>query len=152
MTISDLRSFVLQIAIERGYTQNAVNAALEYVARQRRKSHPQGSFDSAGRWYPSGRDEFVMAPGRVPSRAYPLSFNKACRSADHVARLFEVDGLAVKRIARALKSLEDLAAPTTGHETMAFAALIAKALALAPGFKTPKKTKFAKSAPVKSTV
>jgi len=66
-------------------------AAQEYLDRQSRKTHPEGRFDSAGRWYPS-RDERCECCRliRAPSRKYPYSLMLHCRTAHHVARLYNV--------------------------------------------------------------
>lgn len=63
----------------------------EYVKRQSRESHPDGTFDRGGRWYPSEAEEQSCC-GRIrnPSRAYPYSLLTHCRSMAHVARLFGV--------------------------------------------------------------
>lgn len=61
----------------------------KFKARQARSEHPDGKFDSAGRWYPSDEErqsccDFV----RSPSRAYPYSLMVHCRSKKHIANLF----------------------------------------------------------------
>jgi len=63
----------------------------EYIARQRRHRHPKGKFDSAGRWYPS-RSEVRGCCERIrsPSRRWPYSLMLHCRTAKHVAALFNV--------------------------------------------------------------
>lgn len=62
-------------------------AAILYVARQKRDDHPDGTFDDAKRWYPTGRDAEVMEAGlRSPSRAWPFSYMHACRSLGHCIR------------------------------------------------------------------
>ena len=56
--------------------------------RQDRDEHPDGYWDKAGRWYPS-EDEEQECCSRIrgPSRAYPYSLMKHCRSREHVAYL-----------------------------------------------------------------
>ena len=66
-------------------------AAQEYNNRQSRVSHPAGTFDKAGRWYPSDNEHCDCCDSiRGPSRAYPLSYNRHCRSRAHVANLYGV--------------------------------------------------------------
>ena len=78
-------------------------AARTYLDRRDRASHPAGSFDKAGRWLPTG-DEYqsCCASIRYPSRAWPYSLLVHCRTAEHVASLYGVDALTVKRTARQL--------------------------------------------------
>lgn len=67
------------------------DAANEYRARQNRDSHPSGIFDRASRWYPDSCEEQSCCKGvRDPSRRFPLSLNKHCRSIEHVANLYGV--------------------------------------------------------------
>jgi len=53
----------------------ACNAGIVYVARQRRAVHPQGQFDSAGRWYPYAKTEHRLCCDQIrsPSRRWPYS-------------------------------------------------------------------------------
>lgn len=70
---------------------NLNQAAQEYLDRQSRKTHPDGRFDNASRWYPSDEEkQDCCARVRSPSRAYPNSLNQHCRSLRHVAKLFSV--------------------------------------------------------------
>jgi len=63
----------------------------EYLARQRRDRHPKGKFDSAGRWYPSNSEVRDCCERiRSPSRRWPYSLMLHCRTAKHVAALFNV--------------------------------------------------------------
>lgn len=75
-----------------------LEAALrEYHARQERSSHPAGSFDKGGRWYPSETEERPCCGLiRRPSRSYPHSLNKHCRSVTHVAALFNVPSALIR--------------------------------------------------------
>jgi len=67
-------------------TTNAKIAITEcYEARRDRKVHPEGKFDSAGRWYPSSSEGTPSV--RSPSRAWPYSYLLACRTRRHVAGL-----------------------------------------------------------------
>jgi hypothetical protein len=59
-----------------------------YESRQSRETHPDGSFDSAGRWYPSDDEECPCCMDiRSPSRAYPFSLMRHCRTRKHIRNL-----------------------------------------------------------------
>jgi len=80
-------------------------AARAYLARQDRTSHPAGKFDNAHRWWPADAEICACCAGiRTPSRQWPNSWNKHCRSAEHVAHLFGVDVTELRRAARKIKS------------------------------------------------
>ena len=82
-------------------------AALEYIARKDKKSRPEGRSDHGGRWRPLEAERQPCCQGiREPSRAWPLTLLDHCRSAGHVAALFDVDALELKRAARELKKQE----------------------------------------------
>jgi hypothetical protein len=76
------------------------NAAIVYVARQRRAADPQGTFDSGGRWYPYGEYRDCCDRIRSPSRNWPYSLMLHCRTAKHVAALFSVPERDVRRAAK----------------------------------------------------
>jgi len=66
-------------------------ALATYIARRDRQDHPDGKFDNAGRWYPSATERRECCDEvRGPSRAYPYSFLKHCRSLRHCAKLYGV--------------------------------------------------------------
>ncbi len=91
------------------FSEKVLSAAKEYIARKNRKTHPAGYFDDGGRWFPLDAEECdCCAYIRTPSRAYPYSLISHCRSSQHVASLFKVDELELKRAAR--KILEEQAA------------------------------------------
>lgn len=76
----------------------ALDAARAYDARQNRVEHPDGEFDKAGRWYPSDDErQDCCSYVRGPSRAWPYSYMKHCRSAAHVAALYGVSERDLKR-------------------------------------------------------
>lgn len=77
-------------------------AAKEYQNRQERKTHPQGTFDKAGRWYPDEEEHCNCCNAiRSPSRAYPYSYMTHCRTKQHVANLY---GVSVAEINAVLKA------------------------------------------------
>jgi len=88
-------------------------ALIEYLNRRDRESDPEGSFDSAGRWYPSDEErQECCRTIREPSRKWPYSLLVHCRSLRHVARLYGVDEQTLRLIARRdydkrLEKLED---------------------------------------------
>ncbi|WP_461365286.1 hypothetical protein [Candidatus Darwinibacter acetoxidans] len=84
------------------FPEPVILAAYEYIQRQRRASHPDGTFDRAKRWYPSPEEERpCCASIRRPSGSYPYSLMTHCRTAGHVAALYGVDAREVRRALRA---------------------------------------------------
>lgn len=86
-------------------TDRQIQAARTYLQRKSRswRASPAGRQDAAGRWYPTDEERQECCAGvRDPSIAWPHSLKKHCCSAQHVARLFDVDELELKRVARAL--------------------------------------------------
>ncbi|PAK77154.1 hypothetical protein [Acetobacter fabarum] len=71
---------------------SCVAAAIEYMRRKARKTHPPGTFDSVGRFYADERTQAVRSC-RSPSRAWPMPEMKAARTVAHVAEVFEVGDL-----------------------------------------------------------
>lgn len=62
-----------------------------YEARRDRITHPKGSRDRAGRWYPSAIED-AYGDGtcvRSPSRAWPWSYMHRCRTRQHCRVLVE---------------------------------------------------------------
>jgi hypothetical protein len=86
-------------------------AAWAYLRRQGREYHPSGRWDRAGRWYPDDATEWRKCCDAVrpPSRRWPYSYLDHCRTAVHVASLYNADVTAVRRIARQIKVLNRLA-------------------------------------------
>ncbi len=83
--------------------ERIMSAAKEYKDRQSRRTHPAGEFDKGGRWYPSENERQSCCDSiRSPSRAWPMSYNRHCRSAQHVAALYGVDPADLRRAARAM--------------------------------------------------
>ena len=82
--------------------------ALEtYRKRQSRAEHPDGGFDSAKRWYPSGSERqdccrFI----RGPSRSFPYSYLTHCRSVEHVAQLYGVRENVLRSLARNAEKIQ----------------------------------------------
>ncbi|WP_343606413.1 hypothetical protein [Roseateles sp.] len=81
-------------------------AALEYLGRRDRARSPVGACDKGGRWFPSDEErQACCVVIRSPSRGWPWSLLKHCSTAEHVAQLFDVDALELKRRARELDQL-----------------------------------------------
>lgn len=81
-------------------------AAGVYLRRRARLEHPRGSFDRKGRWWPDDGEEMLCCRAiRRPSRAWPYSLLWHCRSAAHVAVLYAVAPVEVRRAARAAGDL-----------------------------------------------
>ena len=74
-------------------------AADEFVARRNRVRHPPGKFDNAKRFYAAERTQ-ATKNCRPPSQKWPFSQLRAARSAKHVAEVFSVNALYVKRAAK----------------------------------------------------
>lgn len=63
-----------------------------YQARKARTEHPDGTFDKAGRWYPSEEERCeCCASVRSPSRRFPYSYMTHCRTKKHVTNLINKD-------------------------------------------------------------
>lgn len=59
-----------------------------YVSRKERLSHPDGTFDKGGRFYPSEHETCACcAQVRSPSRAWPYSYMVHCRTLKHCTEL-----------------------------------------------------------------
>ena len=85
-------------------TQKRRAIAQEYFDRQSRKSHPDGSFDKAGRWYPSDSEECECCKSiRGPSRSYPYSYMTHCRSVEHVAHLNRLEPKMLRKLINKIK-------------------------------------------------
>ena len=84
--------------------KNKVKEAAElFLKRQSREAHPSGKFDSAGRWYPAAEEKCHCCDGiREPSRGWPMTLNKHCRSAKHVSSLYSVE---LKALRSAVKEM-----------------------------------------------
>lgn len=79
-------------------------AARTYLLRQARLEHPDGHFDAAGRWHPRDGERCPCCTAvRPPSAAHPYTLNRHCRSAAHVAALYDVDRNEMLLAARALQ-------------------------------------------------
>ena len=76
-------------------------AITEYLLRKDRRSHPDGTFDSAGRWFPATEESCACCNGlRSPSKVYPYSLMVHCRTANHIAMRYGVEASEIRRGAK----------------------------------------------------
>jgi hypothetical protein len=106
------------VAKKNGYTRAEIEAGVTFFKRKERLSNPPGNFDKAGRFEAAERTYAVMSV-RSPSRAHPYPEMSAARTSKHCAELFEVDALAVKRIARVLDLENNLPDNVSQHAFLA---------------------------------
>jgi hypothetical protein len=77
---------------------------LVYGAMRDRQIHPQGDFDKQGRWYPSLAQSAGEMTVRSPSKHYPYSYMKACRTLKHTRRVADTSPeLLLKQLETALR-------------------------------------------------
>lgn len=88
-------------------SNSLLNAVSTFLLRESGLQAPDGGFDSARRWFPKGRDKEVMADVRHPSRSFPFSYLKACKSIKHCAALFDADPAEVRRLAKQVRAEVD---------------------------------------------
>lgn len=85
----------------RAESARIVLAVREFIARRYRLHHPVGSFDRKSLWYPDAAErQYCCDSIRYPTRAWPYSLMAHCRSARHVAALYDVDVWALRKAAR----------------------------------------------------
>ncbi len=90
---------------------STVQAAVEYLMRKHRLSHPDGKFDNAGRFSLSTAERGICCAFiRSPSRAHPHSEMVHGRTIAHVAYLFDADDLDVRRLAKRIQAEASLPA------------------------------------------
>jgi hypothetical protein len=71
--------------------QKIQDAVKLYEDRQSRRQHPDGTFDNAGRWYPSAGEKCsCCGEVRGPSRSYPYSYMVHCRTSKHIEQLMDI--------------------------------------------------------------
>jgi hypothetical protein len=77
-------------------------ATQQYIDHKARTTHPDGKFDSGGRWHPSDQEQQPCCSSiRNPSRAWPYSLLLHCRTAKHIATMHEVSAAEIRKAARA---------------------------------------------------
>ena len=96
-----------KLAKELAYTDEEIAAGIEYADRTKRRSHPPGEWDKAGRFYAHEHTNPVLCC-RSPSRAWPHSQMLTARTAAHCAEVYKADNTThVRRIGTAYNKLLD---------------------------------------------
>lgn len=88
----------------------AAKAAIEHIERQKRTSHPEGEFDSQGRFYISEELECCKNVRR-PSASHPFSLMVHGRTLPHCSQIFGADFEAAKQALQSIKRI----AKAKGH-------------------------------------
>jgi hypothetical protein len=71
---------------------DVTEAAKTFNLRKSRQADPEGSYDSGRRWMPSIAEKCACCESiRLPSIKWPASLLQHCRSAAHIALLYQVD-------------------------------------------------------------
>lgn len=95
------------LKLDEAQFERAIAAIARYQRRQERTEHPEGEFDSGGRWYPSLRENHgVTQHIRPPSLTYPNSLMLACRSLRHCEAIEGADHRVTLLVQRWIKHLE----------------------------------------------
>jgi hypothetical protein len=110
MTLEEVEAELVCLALG----GDALEAAHEWRRRQRKTSRPTGSWDRAGRYYPSAEESRACCVGiRTPSRNWPHSLWAHVHSIEHVAHLYRVERKDVMRALRMLDRRDALKSPAT---------------------------------------
>lgn len=107
LNIETLLKVTEQVCLDQNliYSSAEVQVAIDYLARKKRWTHPDGSFDGGGRFYLSKDEQRSCCMGiRGPSRAHPHSEMVHGRTIAHVAALHGVEALDVRRLARRIEA------------------------------------------------
>jgi hypothetical protein len=77
------------------------SAAREYLLRSTRQHHPLGVWRNEV-WLPDAGEMRPCCHALIsrPSKVFPLPLMRHCRTYEHVAALYGVDALALKRLVR----------------------------------------------------
>lgn len=88
------------------FTPQELAAAAELLRRRQSAgwSREAGTWDAAGRWYPSPEEQRPCCTCvRAPSRRWPYSLLNHCRTVRHLALRFEVDPRRMRMAAKAVQ-------------------------------------------------
>lgn len=108
MTLPEVNAELAFIAL----SGEVLTAALEWRARQARRSKPSGRWDNGGRFYPSAEERRPCCAGvRDPSRNWPRSLWRHVLGYRHVAECYGVDPAALRRAASLLDRRAALLGP-----------------------------------------
>ena len=79
-----------------------ISAAVQcYLDRRALITHPRGTVDAGGRWHPDATERQECCRRiRPPSRAWPWSLMLHCRTARHIANLYNVDPQVLRQAIR----------------------------------------------------
>jgi hypothetical protein len=103
-------------------TEALLAAAIDCLALSEDRYYPSGKTDSGQRWYPSEAEQCPdCASVRSPSRAYPWSYWKHCRTYKHVCARHGVSVSEAKQLAAWIAQIpEHIRRPmlTLEHPTM----------------------------------
>lgn len=119
-------SIIETIADERGYSATDLSAAHEAFRRKKRLSHPAGKFDKAGVFHLEERCNCCEGL-RGPCPARPYSEMHHARSLTHVAQLYDVPVLHIRRLVKAI-ALSRQVSCTSPHAQRQFTVLIKNVL------------------------
>ena len=102
-----MQEYLSKLAKDLAYTDEEIAAGIEYADRAKRRSHPPGEWDRAGRFYAHEHTNSVLSC-RSPSRAWPHSQMLAARTAAHCAEVYMAGNTThVRRICTAYNKLLD---------------------------------------------
>lgn len=96
----------LAITAERGieYWHNVARAKAEAIERRKRRRHPPGYFDKAGRFFLSERCE-CCAEVKTPPRTWPFLEMQHGRTLVHVASVF---GVELRHLRKRIRDIDQL--------------------------------------------
>lgn len=100
-------SMIATIAAERGYSTYELEAALEAYRRKQRLSHPAGRFDTAGAFHLEELCACCAGLKRSSAKRLYSEMHHA-RSLTHVAHLYDVYVLHLRRLVRAFERAQRL--------------------------------------------
>ena len=104
---------IATVAAERGYSPYELEAALEAYRRKQRLSHPEGRFDTAGAFHLEELCTCCAGLQRSSAKR-PYSEMHHARSLTHVAHLYDVSVLHLRRLVRAFERAQRL--PLTSRQ------------------------------------
>lgn len=101
------KDMIAMIAAERGFSADELEAALEAYRRRQRLSHPAGRFDTAGAFHLEEHCDCCASLQRSSAKRPYVEMHHG-RSLTHVAQLYDVPVLHVRRLAKAFERAQRL--------------------------------------------
>jgi hypothetical protein len=102
---ADLKKQVAKLPNSTIVINKLFDAAQLLLNRKAGKARTGGHAGRGGRWYPTETERQICCDAiREPSRAWPRSLQLHCCTSGHMARLFNVNELELKRAAWALST------------------------------------------------